>query len=144
MRQRQLGAGGQKVSEVGLGCMGMSEFYGAVDAQAARDTLVAALESGLSLWDSADFYGSGHNEMLIGSAMSDFGCVSETGSPRFGVGRLVADSGKPVGGHAERAVSTIRGGVAESRRKPDLHERIGNAADATSVDCVDARIPSLG
>jgi aryl-alcohol dehydrogenase-like predicted oxidoreductase len=69
MRQRQLGAAGPTVSEVGLGCMGMSEFYGAVDSQAARDTLDAALESDLRLWDSADFYGSGHNEMLIGPAM---------------------------------------------------------------------------
>jgi pyridoxine 4-dehydrogenase len=57
------------VSAVGLGCMGMSEFYGAVDAKAAKDTLEAAFDSGVTLWDSADFYGSGHNELLIGSAI---------------------------------------------------------------------------
>jgi aryl-alcohol dehydrogenase-like predicted oxidoreductase len=70
MRQNQLGATGPMVSVVGLGCMGMSEFYGAVDTKAATETLDAALESGVTLWDSADFYGSGHNELLIGQAIT--------------------------------------------------------------------------
>ena len=64
MRTRTLGTDGPTVSEIGLGCMGMSEFYGRVDADDARRTLDAALAAGVSLWDSADFYGSGHNEML--------------------------------------------------------------------------------
>ena len=69
MRTRTLGTDGPTVSEIGLGCMGMSEFYGRVDADDARRTLDAALAAGVSLWDSADFYGSGHNEMLIGAAL---------------------------------------------------------------------------
>ena len=66
---RRLGASGPTVSELGLGCMGMSEFYGPVDQDAARATLDAALDAGIVLLDSGDFYGSGHNEMLIGSVM---------------------------------------------------------------------------
>jgi aryl-alcohol dehydrogenase-like predicted oxidoreductase len=66
---RRLGASGPIVSELGLGCMGMSEFYGKADEDAARATLEAALDAGITLFDSGDFYGSGHNELLIGSVI---------------------------------------------------------------------------
>jgi aryl-alcohol dehydrogenase-like predicted oxidoreductase len=49
--------------------MGMSEFYGTADHDAAEATLAAALDAGITLWDSGDFYGSGHNEMLLGSVL---------------------------------------------------------------------------
>ncbi|WP_329563971.1 aldo/keto reductase [Kitasatospora sp. NBC_01266] len=62
----QLGTGGPLVGVQGLGCMGMSEFYGPTDTAEALATLDAALEAGVTLFDTADVYGSGHNEELIG------------------------------------------------------------------------------
>ncbi|WP_318198923.1 aldo/keto reductase [Streptomyces sp. MCL20-2] len=61
----ELGAGGPEVGVQGLGCMGMSEFYGDTDERAARDTLDAALEAGVTLLDTADAYGRGANEEFL-------------------------------------------------------------------------------
>ncbi|MGW9132065.1 aldo/keto reductase [Streptomyces sp. NPDC055681] len=61
----ELGHGGPQVGVQGLGCMGMSEFYGDTDEAAARDTLEAALEAGVTLFDTADIYGSGANETFL-------------------------------------------------------------------------------
>ncbi|MER8186544.1 aldo/keto reductase [Kitasatospora sp. NPDC094015] len=61
-----LGSTGPVVGIQGLGCMGMSEFYGPTDTTEALATLDAALEAGVTLFDTADVYGSGHNEELIG------------------------------------------------------------------------------
>ena len=61
----ELGNGGPQVGVQGLGCMGMSEFYGDTDEAAARDTLEAALEAGVTLFDTADIYGSGANETFL-------------------------------------------------------------------------------
>lgn len=61
----ELGAGGPRVGVQGLGCMGMSEFYGDTDLAAARDTLDAALEAGVTLFDTADAYGRGANEEFL-------------------------------------------------------------------------------
>ncbi|MEU1214253.1 aldo/keto reductase [Streptomyces sp. NPDC005791] len=59
------GGGGPQVGVQGLGCMGISEFYGDTDEAAARDTLEAALEAGVTLFDTADIYGSGANETFL-------------------------------------------------------------------------------
>ncbi|WP_329228430.1 aldo/keto reductase [Streptomyces sp. NBC_01460] len=61
----QLGTGGPQVGVQGLGCMGISEFYGDTDEAAARDTLEAALEAGVTLFDTADVYGRGANETFL-------------------------------------------------------------------------------
>ncbi|MER7815563.1 aldo/keto reductase [Streptomyces sp. NPDC096153] len=61
----RLGTAGPEVGVQGLGCMGMSEFYGDTDEAAARDTLDAALEAGVTLFDTADIYGSGANEEFL-------------------------------------------------------------------------------
>ncbi|WP_326697315.1 aldo/keto reductase [Streptomyces sp. NBC_01754] len=61
----ELGKGGPRVGVQGLGCMGISEFYGATDEAAARDTLEAALEAGVTLFDTADIYGRGANESFL-------------------------------------------------------------------------------
>jgi len=66
MEQRLLGGSGLAVSALGLGCMGMSEFYGATDDAQSLATLERALELGVTLYDTADMYGSGHNEQLLG------------------------------------------------------------------------------
>ena len=70
MKQRKLGQG-LTVSELGLGCMGMSEFYGTGDEAESIATIHRALDLGVTLIDTADMYGSGENEQLIGKAIKD-------------------------------------------------------------------------
>jgi aryl-alcohol dehydrogenase-like predicted oxidoreductase len=69
MQQRRLGRTGPTVSALGLGCMGMSGIYGPADRQESIATIHAAFEAGVTLLDTGDFYGSGHNELLIGEAL---------------------------------------------------------------------------
>ncbi len=69
MRYRKLGAAGPCVSALGLGCMGMSGMYGPADREESVATIHAALDAGITLLDTGDFYGMGHNEMLIGEAL---------------------------------------------------------------------------
>ncbi|TSD84410.1 aldo/keto reductase [Mycobacterium sp. KBS0706] len=69
MQYHQLGATGPRVSALGLGAMGMSGMYGPSDRAESIATLHAALDAGITLIDTGDFYGSGHNEMLIGEAL---------------------------------------------------------------------------
>ena len=69
MKLRRLGAAGPMVSAVGLGCMGMSGMYGPADRAESLATIHAAVEAGVTLLDTGDFYGMGHNEMLIGEAL---------------------------------------------------------------------------
>jgi aryl-alcohol dehydrogenase-like predicted oxidoreductase len=68
---RQLGADGPRVFPLGLGCMGMSDFYGPADEAESIATIHAALDAGITLLDTGDYYGNGHNEMLIGRALRD-------------------------------------------------------------------------
>jgi aryl-alcohol dehydrogenase-like predicted oxidoreductase len=73
MRQRRLGSTGPVTSAMGLGCMGMSEFYGQTDDADALRTLERALELGVTHFDSADTYGLGHNETLLGRFIAQGG-----------------------------------------------------------------------
>jgi len=91
MHQRNLGAGGPAVSAIGLGCMGMSEFYGARDDAESIRTIHRALDLGVTMLDTADMYGSGDNELLVGRALASrrdeafvatkFGIVRESSDP---------------------------------------------------------------
>ncbi len=67
---RRLGSAGPEVFPLGLGCMGMSSMYGAADEAESIATIHAALDAGVTLFDTGDFYGSGHNELLLGKALS--------------------------------------------------------------------------
>jgi aryl-alcohol dehydrogenase-like predicted oxidoreductase len=69
MQKRTLGTGGPEVSAIGLGCMGMSEFYGSSDEQESIATINHALDRGVCFLDTADMYGSGRNEELVGRAI---------------------------------------------------------------------------
>lgn len=69
MLSRQLGPTGPTVSALGLGAMGMSDFYGAADEGESISTIHASLDAGITLIDTGDFYGMGHNEMLIGEVL---------------------------------------------------------------------------
>lgn len=68
---RQLGATGPAVFPLALGCMGMSGMYGPSDDEESIATIHAALDQGVTLLDTGDFYGTGHNELLIGRALKD-------------------------------------------------------------------------
>ncbi|MDQ0562609.1 pyridoxine 4-dehydrogenase [Rhizobium mesoamericanum] len=69
MEKHHLGRNGPLVSVIGLGCMGMSGMYGPADRSESIATIHAALDAGINLLDTGDFYGMGHNEMLIGEAL---------------------------------------------------------------------------
>src|SRR5258706_8606908 len=89
MKQRQLGSNGPQVSAIGLGCMGMSFAYGERDDDHSAQTLRRALDVGVTFLDTADAYGAGHNEELIGRTLgarrdefflaTKFGLRSRTG-----------------------------------------------------------------
>jgi len=66
---QQLGSQGPKVSAIGLGTMGMSDMYGPADRSESIATIHEALDQGITLLDTGDFYGMGHNEMLVGEAL---------------------------------------------------------------------------
>lgn len=95
MKQRLLGKTGEKISAIGLGCMGMSGIYGKSDDETSLKTLHRALELGCNFWDTADVYGLGHNETLVGEALkgkrekvflcTKFALLGLSNSPTIGV-----------------------------------------------------------
>jgi aryl-alcohol dehydrogenase-like predicted oxidoreductase len=70
-QSRQLGSTGPHVFPLGLGCMGMSDLYGPADEGESIATIHAALDAGITLLDTGDYYAAGHNELLIGRALRD-------------------------------------------------------------------------
>lgn len=97
---RALGASGTQVSTVGLGCMGLSEFYGApADHQAATRLLHAAVERGVDHFDTAEAYGMGHNESLLGDAFRDrpkgITIATKFGPMRDSAGQFIGVDGSP-------------------------------------------------
>jgi aryl-alcohol dehydrogenase-like predicted oxidoreductase len=101
MQHRQLGSTGPTTSMLGLGAMGMSDFYGPADRSESVATIHAALDSGIKLIDTGDFYGMGHNEMLIAEALKDRARDSVQLSVKFGAlrdpaGGWTGGDGRPV------------------------------------------------
>ena len=95
MKRRQLGRTGPTTSMIGLGCMAMSGVYGPSERSESLATIRAALDAGVTLLDTGDFYGMGHNELLIGEVMREVARDSVVLSVKFGVLRDVF--GRPSG-----------------------------------------------
>lgn len=92
MKNKKLGSQGLLASEIGLGCMGMSEFYGPRNDEESIKTLHRSIELGITFWDTADMYGPYHNEQLVGKAIkghrekitlaTKFGIVRDPDNPK--------------------------------------------------------------
>ena len=72
MKTRRLGSNGPRVSAIGLGCMGMSDLYGPANDAESVATIRAAADAGITLLDTGDYYGMGHNELLLRDALESF------------------------------------------------------------------------
>ncbi len=99
MKHRTLGGEGLSVSEIGLGCMGMSEFYGTSDERESTATIHRALDLGMNLLDTADIYGPFTNEKLVGEAIKDrrdeVVLATKFGNVRDADGNFLGVNGKP-------------------------------------------------
>lgn len=146
MNKRTLGKSGPSVSALGLGCMGMSGVYGHADRQESIATIQAALADGVTLIDTGDFYGMGHNETLISEAL--LGVPRDTyqlsvkfGSLRGPDGLLIGDDSRPKSIRNFLTYSLKRLGVDHidiyrpSRLDPDtpIEETVGAMADLVSA-----------
>jgi aryl-alcohol dehydrogenase-like predicted oxidoreductase len=115
MQKRKLGTQGLVVSEIGLGCMGMSEFYGQTDETESIATIHRAIELGITFFDTSDIYGPHTNEILVGKALrshrdkviiaTKFGVVRDADGTRHGI------SGRPEYVHAACNASLQRLGI---------------------------------
>lgn len=98
---RTLGKNGPSSFDIGLGCMGMSDLYGPAEEKENIDTIIAALDSGINLLDTGDYYAMGHNEILIGKALRERKREEVILSVKFGAlrdpkGNWTGIDGRPV------------------------------------------------
>jgi len=101
MHMRKLGFSGPQVSAIGLGCMGMSDMYGPANRDESLATIHAALDAGITLLDTGDFYGMGHNELLLAEALRGRAREQVVLSVKCGVlreptGRIIGLDGRPA------------------------------------------------
>jgi aryl-alcohol dehydrogenase-like predicted oxidoreductase len=116
VNRRRLGSSGPEVSALGLGCMGMSGSYGPSDRAESIATIHTALDAGIDLIDTGDFYGMGHNEMLIGEAIRGRRRESLLLSVKFGgqrgpEGAILGYDASPAATKTALAYSLARLGV---------------------------------
>jgi aryl-alcohol dehydrogenase-like predicted oxidoreductase len=151
MQVHQLGTAGPKVSAFGLGCMGMSGAYGPSDREESIATIHAALDAGITLIDTGDFYGMGHNEMLIGEALKGiprdrFRLSVKFGALRDPKGGWLGFDARPAAVKTSLAYSLQRLGVdfidiyRPARLDPNvpIEETVGAIADMVKAGYVRA------
>ena len=111
--RRTLGKHGPTVSGIGLGAMGMSDLYGKADRAESLATIRAALDAGINLIDTGDFYGSGHNELLIREALVGHTRESVVLSVKFGERR------DPAGGWGgtDNSPAAVKNSLAQSLQR---------------------------
>jgi aryl-alcohol dehydrogenase-like predicted oxidoreductase len=149
MQRRQLGRAGPQVSAFGLGCMGMSGTYGPADRAESIATIHAALDAGIDLIDTGDFYGMGHNELLIAEALKGvardrFMLSVKFGAQRGPAGEFVGYDARPQAVKTFLAYSLQRLGVDHidiyrpARLDPDvpIEETVGAIADMVKAGYV--------
>ncbi|MEV5546668.1 aldo/keto reductase [Streptomyces sp. NPDC052309] len=146
MLNRVLGATGPQVSALGLGCMGMSALYGPADEKESLATLHAALDAGITLLDTGDFYGMGHNELLIREALRHRRRDDVVLSVKFGAlrrpdGTFLGYDGRPAAVHTSLAYSLQRLGtdhidvyrIARTDPQVPIEETVGAIAEAVTA-----------
>ncbi len=146
---RPLGSHGPLVSAIGLGCMGMSGMYGPADRGESIATIEAALDAGISLLDTGDFYGMGHNELLIaeatrGRAREDYMLSVKFGAQRGPDGAWLGFDASPPAVKTALAHSLTRLGVEyidvyrPARLDPDvpIEETVGAIAELVAAGYV--------
>jgi aryl-alcohol dehydrogenase-like predicted oxidoreductase len=134
MRHRSLGSTGLDVSEIGLGCMGMSDFYGPADRAESIATIHAALDAGITLLDTGDYYAAGHNELLIGETLQVLDRDAVAISVKFGLmrapdGAVVGVDGRPAAVKSALAYTLRRLGTDHV----DVY-RLGRADPAVPIE----------
>ena len=145
---RQLGSAGPSVFPLGLGCMGMSGMYGPADETESIATIHAAIDSGVTLLDTGDFYGMGHNELLIGRALKGR-CDKVKLSVKFGAqrgpdGSWLGFDARPASVKTFLAYTLVRLGVdyidiyRPSRLDPavPIEDTVGTIADLVKAGYV--------
>ena len=148
MKLRQLGRSGPAVSALGLGCMGMSALYGPADEKESLATIHAALEAGINLLDTGDFYGMGHNESLVRQGIQGrrdraFVCV-KFGAQRAPNGQFVGVDTRPASVKNFLAYSLQRLGTdyvdlyqpARVDRSVPIEDTVGAIADMVKAGYV--------
>jgi aryl-alcohol dehydrogenase-like predicted oxidoreductase len=149
LEARRLGGGGPSVSAIGLGCMAMSGIYGPADEAESIATIHAALDAGITLLDTGDFYGMGHNELLIRDALRARERGEALISVKFGAlrgpdNRFAGNDARPAAVHNFLAYSLRRLGTDHidiyrpARLDPDvpIEETVGAIAEMVDAGYV--------
>jgi len=152
METRILGAQGLEVSALGLGCMGMSEFYGRADEGEAIATIRRALELGVTFLDTADMYGWGANERLVGKAIEgrreDVVLATKFGNVRGPNGEYLGIDGSPAYVHSACEASLQRLGVETIdlyyQHRVDLQTPIEETVGAMAELVQEGKVRHLG
>ncbi|MFI8972170.1 aldo/keto reductase [Nocardia asteroides] len=144
-----LGTTGPRVSRIGLGAMGMSGMYGATDDRESTATVHAAVDAGVNLIDTGDFYGAGHNELLIGKAIAERAREDVVLSVKFGAlrgpdGSFAGFDGRPAAVRNSLTYSLTRLGVDHvdiyrpARLDPDvpIEDTVGAIAELVEAGYV--------